>query len=166
MTRNGSSNVTSRHADARRPASRTLAVAVAGVLCHAADVAALDCAAIPDEEARRCCALSLPAQSMTQTLRITLADAQGTLREIAGDLAWKRLEDGREEGQVPEDALALTAGVDIGEHVIHYVIRAWSYYESSWLVEAGTVDRVGGDEWGVLAQILFMTKGKRRAETP
>ncbi len=95
MTRNGSSNVTSRHADARRPASRTLAVAVAGVLCHAADVAALDCAAIPDDEARRCCALSLPAQSMTQTLRITLADAQGTLREIAGDLAWKRLEDGR-----------------------------------------------------------------------
>ena len=110
MTRNDSPIVTPGHANASRPRSCMLALVVAGFMFHATRVPALDCAAIPDEEARRCCALSLPEESMTQTLRVTLADAQGTLREIAGDLAWKRLEDGRAGVRIDVTEPAADAG--------------------------------------------------------
>ena len=110
MTRNGSPIVTPGDANASRPRSCVLALVVAAFVFHATRVPALDCATIPDEEARRCCALSLPETSMTQTLRITLADSRGTLREIAGDLAWKRLDDGRAGVRIDVTEPAADAG--------------------------------------------------------
>jgi hypothetical protein len=110
MTWNDSSNVTPGRTDSLRPQTYMLALVVASVTFHPARVAALDCAAIPDAEAQRCCALSLPEESMTQTLRVTLADAQGTLREIAGDLAWKRLADGRAGVRIDVTEPAADAG--------------------------------------------------------
>lgn len=36
---------------------------------------------------------------------------------------------------VPADAKLLTAGIDIGEHEIHFVVRAWGAGTRSWLVQ-------------------------------
>lgn len=56
---------------------------------------------------------------------------------------------GTEEGQllscvlpypksmIPPGVLALTAGVDVGDQAIHYVVRGWGANEESWLIEAG-----------------------------
>ena len=59
----------------------------------------------------------------------------------------KSLEDSYPRGTVPEEALVLTAGVDIGKHWIHYVIRAWGVRERSWLVEAARVPRAADSAW-------------------
>lgn len=41
-------------------------------------------------------------------------------------------------GEVPEEALLLTAGADIGKDFFHFVIRAWSRTDS-WLIREGIV---------------------------
>lgn len=50
-----------------------------------------------------------------------------------------------QRGEVPTRGYVLTAGVDVGAPGgvlrLHYTIRAWGVGETSWLVEAGCVDR-------------------------
>lgn len=53
-------------------------------------------------------------------------------------------------GEVPPEAIVLTAGVDVQEHTFYYAIRAWAPGENSWLVQA---DRV--DDWETLLRILL-----------
>ncbi|MEQ8662823.1 MAG: outer membrane lipoprotein-sorting protein, partial [Gammaproteobacteria bacterium] len=95
---------------ATRP-PRLPALALLGLLAPAA--AALDCAQIPDAEAQRCCARSLPERSMQQTVRATVTDASGTLREIAGELSWKRLDDGYAAIRVDVSAPPADAGTSV-----------------------------------------------------
>lgn len=53
---------------------------------------------------------------------------------------------------VPEKALHLTAGADVQQGELYYVIRAWGIDLQSWLVQAGRVER-----WETLENILFRT---------
>ncbi len=50
------------------------------------------------------------------------------------------LRDDRPRGMVPENAIALTAGVDVQKHFLYYVIRGWSRDLSSWLIREGSVE--------------------------
>ena len=43
------------------------------------------------------------------------------------------------EATVPDGALVLTAGIDVGKDVFYYVIRGWGYGEESWMIQAGTL---------------------------
>jgi len=54
------------------------------------------------------------------------------------------------EGVVPEDALVLTAGVDVQKDHFYYVIRGWGYHEESWLIKAGRVEY-----WEDIVDVLF-----------
>ena len=58
-----------------------------------------------------------------------------------------------EQGYVPEEAIVLTAGVDVQKDHFYYVIRGWGYYEESWLVRAGRVEY-----WEDLVDVLFQTE--------
>jgi phage terminase large subunit GpA-like protein len=51
---------------------------------------------------------------------------------------------------VPGKALALTAGIDVGAHDFHYVIRAWARDYTSWLIRYGHIET-----WEELAKIIF-----------
>ena len=57
-------------------------------------------------------------------------------------------------GDLPSEAVVLTAGVDVQKDVIYYVIRAWGAGEESWLVRAGRVD-----SWNLLDKVLSMEFG-------
>jgi phage terminase large subunit GpA-like protein len=50
------------------------------------------------------------------------------------------LKDHRREGEVPEDALVLTAGVDVQKAYFQYVIQATARNTESWLVRDGEVE--------------------------
>lgn len=50
--------------------------------------------------------------------------------------------DSYEEATVPNEAVVLTAGVDVQKDCFYYVIRAWGYGEKSWLVKAGKIETV------------------------
>ncbi|MEQ8492785.1 MAG: outer membrane lipoprotein-sorting protein, partial [Gammaproteobacteria bacterium] len=96
----------------RRSYLRRASLAALALLA-APPAGALDCAAISDPQAQRCCALSLPERSMQQSLRATVTDERGTLREIAGDLAWKRLDDGYAAIRIDVTAPASDAGTSV-----------------------------------------------------
>lgn len=55
-------------------------------------------------------------------------------------------------GEVPAEALVLTAGVDVQDAHLYYAIRAWGTGETSWLVQA---DRV--ETWDELLEVLART---------
>jgi phage terminase large subunit GpA-like protein len=61
-----------------------------------------------------------------------------------------------DEGEVPDDCLVLTAGVDVQKDHFYFVIRGWGYYEESWLVRKGRVEY-----WEDIVDILFKTEYKR-----
>ena len=61
-----------------------------------------------------------------------------------------------DEGDVPDDVLVLTAGVDVQKDHFYYVIRGWGYYEESWLIRA---DRV--EYWDDVIDALFKTEYKK-----
>jgi phage terminase large subunit GpA-like protein len=61
-----------------------------------------------------------------------------------------------DEGDVPDDVLVLTAGVDVQKDHFYYVIRGWGYYEESWLIRA---DRV--EYWEDVIDALFKTEYKK-----
>jgi len=63
----------------------------------------------------------------------------------------KRLRSDLPEGSVPDDALLLVAGVDVGLYDLHYVVRAWAPHMTSYLVRHGRVER---DEEQTAAQML------------
>lgn len=54
-----------------------------------------------------------------------------------------------QRGEVPADALLLTAGVDCQKDHFYWVVRAWGYKVTSWLVDYGRVET-----WGELENIL------------
>jgi phage terminase large subunit GpA-like protein len=47
---------------------------------------------------------------------------------------------------VPATAWFLTAGADVQEDVVKYVVRAWAPHKTSWLVDWGAFEREDGDE--------------------
>lgn len=61
-----------------------------------------------------------------------------------------------DQGIVPDDALVLTAGVDVQKDHFYYVIRGWGYHEESWLVRADRVER-----WDDIIDVLFNTEYHR-----
>jgi len=61
-----------------------------------------------------------------------------------------------DEGFVPDEALVLTAGVDVQKDHFYFVIRGWGYYEESWLIRAGQVEY-----WDDLVEVLFKTEYRR-----
>ena len=65
----------------------------------------------------------------------------GELFRVHGEAPeWERVRDcaaGYEEGEVPEAAMFLTAGVDVQKNRLIYVVRAWSDGFTSWMVEHG-----------------------------
>jgi len=54
------------------------------------------------------------------------------------------------EGAVPEDAIVLTAGVDVQKDHFYYAIRGWGYQEESWLIKVGRVEY-----WEDIIDVLF-----------
>jgi phage terminase large subunit GpA-like protein len=56
-------------------------------------------------------------------------------------------------GQVPPQALVLTAGVDVQDKSDFYAIRAWGFFEESWLIRYGEVNNLED-----LHRTLMMTK--------
>ena len=65
-----------------------------------------------------------------------------------------------EEGEVPDDCLVLTAGVDVQKDHFYYVIRGWGYYEESWLIRRGRVEY-----WDDIVDALFRTEYKKISTT-
>ncbi|MFH1385122.1 MAG: terminase gpA endonuclease subunit [Candidatus Omnitrophota bacterium] len=63
-----------------------------------------------------------------------------------------------EEGIVPDEVIALTAGVDVQKDHFYYVIRGWGYYETSWLIRAGRVEY-----WDDIVDALFKTEYRKLA---
>jgi len=51
---------------------------------------------------------------------------------------------------VPAGVSVMTAGVDVQEHSLWYVIRGWGAYGESWLIRCGSVE-----SWEQLALVLF-----------
>jgi len=60
------------------------------------------------------------------------------------------------EGIVPDDAVVLTAGVDVQKDHFYYVIRGWGYEEQSWLVRCGSLEY-----WDDLVEVLFKTEYRK-----
>ncbi len=59
-------------------------------------------------------------------------------------------------GTVHNDAVVLTAGVDVQKGHFYYVIRAWGYEEQSWLVRCGSLEY-----WEDLVEVLFKTEYRK-----
>lgn len=59
-------------------------------------------------------------------------------------------------GEVPDGAVALTAGVDVQKNRLVYVVRAWGYGWQSWLVEFGELwgDTEQPEVWTQLSNVL------------
>ena len=51
-----------------------------------------------------------------------------------------------ERGSLPQEAVTLTAGVDVQKDQAYYVIRAWGPSLTSWLVEYGRFDTWNGED--------------------
>jgi phage terminase large subunit GpA-like protein len=60
------------------------------------------------------------------------------------------------EGIVPDDAVVLTAGIDVQKDHFYYVIRGWGYEEQSWLVRCGSLEY-----WDDLVNVLFKTEYRK-----
>ena len=58
-----------------------------------------------------------------------------------------------EQGKVPKDAVALTAGIDVQENCFYFVIRAWGTDLTSWLILEGIAA-----DWEQLAKIIFLNR--------
>jgi len=65
------------------------------------------------------------------------------IRALAGE---------HEEGMVPEEAILLTAGVDVQKDHFYATIRAWGYQQRSWNILA-----VRLEEWEDVIRVLFKT---------
>ncbi len=61
-----------------------------------------------------------------------------------------------DEGIVPDEALVLTAGVDVQKDHFYYAIRGWGYYEESWLIRAERCEY-----WEDVIDALFKTEYKK-----
>ncbi len=61
------------------------------------------------------------------------------------------------EGEAPDRALVLTAGVDVQKDHFYLAIRGWGIGEESWLIRACRVE-----SWEEIEAILFKTNYKRR----
>jgi phage terminase large subunit GpA-like protein len=60
------------------------------------------------------------------------------------------------EGIVPDEAVVLTAGIDVQKDHFYYVIRGWGYEEQSWLVRSGSLEY-----WDDLVEVLFKTEYRK-----
>ena len=65
-----------------------------------------------------------------------------------------------DEGEVPDDCIVLTAGIDVQKDHFYFVIRGWGYYEESWLIRKGRVEY-----WEDIVDILFKTEYKKAGST-
>ena len=74
---------------------------------------ATNCTHIEDADARACCERNLPEQSMQQEVQMTVADARGTVSNLAAKLYWKRFEDGRARARIDITAPARQAGTKV-----------------------------------------------------
>ena len=74
---------------------------------------AVDCSAITDADARRCCEANLPQSDMRQQIRLTVADDRGTISNLAATLWWKRFDDGRTRARVDVSAPPRDAGTKV-----------------------------------------------------
>ena len=79
--------------------------------------------------------------------------------EVSGDQI-KTCRAGYRRGTVPEGGLVLTAGADVHKSDIHYVVRAWGYDETSWLVAEGVVADFGELEEAVIRGQREGVKGR------
>ncbi|UYO50324.1 phage terminase large subunit family protein [Rhodopseudomonas palustris] len=59
--------------------------------------------------------------------------------------------------ELSEQVVFLTAGVDVGAHRLHYVVRGWGARQESWLVEHGVLwgDTHLPHVWNDLAELLY-----------
>lgn len=63
-------------------------------------------------------------------------------------------------GVVPEDAVLLTAGVDVQRNGLYYVVRAWGYGKTSWNIDHGFIKGVDFNELlKLLDQTYYTEKG-------
>ena len=67
------------------------------------------------------------------------------------------------EGEVPAEAVYLTAGIDVQKNRLIYTIRAWGARATSWLIEAGQLmgDTSDPQVWGDLRELLSSSYGER-----
>lgn len=63
------------------------------------------------------------------------------------------------EGEVPDDVILLTAGLDVQEGYFMLLIRGWGYFESSGLIRAL---RIEGSSWNGVEAVLLNTSYKSR----
>jgi len=63
--------------------------------------------------------------------------------------------------EIPAGVQAVTCGVDIGAHRIHYVVRGWGMLEQSWLLKNGTIEgqTAGFEVWEQLYDMLISPVG-------
>ncbi|MCZ6772160.1 MAG: outer membrane lipoprotein-sorting protein [Proteobacteria bacterium] len=79
----------------------TAAIALLLVALCGGDAAwGVDCTSIEDTEARACCERILPEHTMRQEISMAVVDDQGTIRDFAAELAWKRFDDGRVRARI------------------------------------------------------------------
>lgn len=74
--------------------------------------------------------------------------------QLGRRLAWTH-----ERGSVPHQAWFLTLGADVQSDEVYYVVRGWAPECTSWLVDWGSFQRVGGDETErVKSDLVQLTK--------
>ena len=64
-------------------------------------------------------------------------------------------------GVVPEDAVALTAGIDVQKHGFYYTVWAWSITSESWLIDYGFMV-----SWDDIDALVFKTQYKTYNDNP
>lgn len=69
--------------------------------------------------------------------------------------------DGRQRGEVPEDSVAITAGIDTQKDGFWYTIRSWNEHQGSALVDYGFVLSFDDIETTVLDQEFYKADGTR-----
>lgn len=94
-------------------AQPALLLSVVLLLWVSGPVSALDCSAVTDADARRCCEANLPQSDMRQEIRLTVADDRGTISNLAATLWWKRFDDGRTRARVDVTAPPRDAGTKV-----------------------------------------------------
>ena len=62
---------------------------------------------------------------------------------------------GYSKGEVPNEALVLTAGIDVQKRGFYFVIRAWGYNQENWLIRE---DKLESSGWGELWIEVFETQ--------
>lgn len=79
--------------------------------------------------------------------------------ESLGDEAVTACVEARSAGVVPEEALVLTAAVDVQKDRLEWCLSAWGLDEESWVVDAGRIPLMPrGEDWHQLAETLFSPK--------